>query len=139
MSTSVSAPLSIQDQPPASASADDIGSSSPAKSKDAKKNEDGDTSLATILVGLSGPSSSGKTTLARLLRTIFDFEVTVSVLVPVPDKDGSGRGGESGNGSDSGRPASLNGDDSARQSQAERWKLTLFVLHEDDFYKTDKE
>lgn len=25
----------------------------------------------TIIIGLSGPSSSGKTTLARLLRTIF--------------------------------------------------------------------
>lgn len=40
-----------------------------------------------ILVGISGPSSSGKTTLARLLRDIF---------------------------------------------------ANVFILHEDDFYKTDK-
>lgn len=45
----------------------------------------------TIIIGLSGPSSSGKTTLARLLRQIFDC------------------------------PGS-----------------SLFILHEDDFYKTDK-
>ncbi len=31
--------------------------------------------MGTILIGLSGPSSSGKTTLARLLREIFDVEV----------------------------------------------------------------
>jgi nicotinamide/nicotinate riboside kinase len=30
--------------------------------------------IETILIGLSGPSSSGKTTLARLLREIFNIE-----------------------------------------------------------------
>ena len=54
----------------------------------------------TILIGLSGPSSSGKTTLARLLRSV----VNLSVM----------EGGE-------------------------EYKLSLFVLHEDDFYKVDKE
>ncbi|KAK5944177.1 ribosylnicotinamide kinase [Knufia obscura] len=49
----------------------------------------------TLIVGLSGPSSSGKTTLARLLRQIFNVTA----------------GGIS---------------------------LRLFILHEDDFYKTDK-
>lgn len=32
------------------------------------------TKIETILIGLSGPSSSGKTTLARLLREIFNLE-----------------------------------------------------------------
>ena len=44
--------------------------------------------MTTIIIGLSGPSSSGKTTLARILRSIFP---------------------------------------------------SLFIIHEDDFYKTDKE
>ncbi len=33
------------------------------------------TQLETIIIGLSGPSSSGKTTLARLLREIFNLQV----------------------------------------------------------------
>jgi len=49
----------------------------------------------TLVVGLSGPSSSGKTTLARLLRQI--FSITTNKI-----------------------------------------SLRLFILHEDDFYKTDK-
>jgi nicotinamide/nicotinate riboside kinase len=51
----------------------------------------------TLLVGLSGPSSSGKTTVARLLRTLFSF------------------------------PAAKSDDVS----------LSLFILHQDDFYHTD--
>lgn len=54
----------------------------------------------TILMGLSGPSSSGKTTLARLLRSVVNLSVS--------------EGGK-------------------------EYKLSLFVLHEDDFYKVDKE
>lgn len=54
----------------------------------------------TILLGLSGPSSSGKTTLARLLRTIFHV-------------------------------GTANGHDPSRPS------LSLFILHQDDFYLTD--
>ncbi|RVX75778.1 hypothetical protein B0A52_00134 [Exophiala mesophila] len=54
----------------------------------------------TILLGLSGPSSSGKTTLARLLRTIFHVDRTT--------------------GPDSSRPS-----------------LSLFIIHQDDFYLTD--
>jgi nicotinamide/nicotinate riboside kinase len=62
----------------------------------------------TILLGLSGPSSSGKTTLARLLRTIFN----ISVSSPVA-------------------PSS-----STTQHQ-QQWTLSLFILHQDDFYLTD--
>ena len=54
----------------------------------------------TILIGLSGPSSSGKTTLARLLRSVVNLSV-------VEDR--------------------------------KEYKLSLFVLHEDDFYKIDTE
>lgn len=50
------------------------------------------SSSKTLIIGLSGPSSSGKTTLARLLRQIFNQHT-----------------------------------------------LKLFILHEDDFYKTDTE
>lgn len=53
----------------------------------------------TILLGLSGPSCSGKTTLARLLKEIFNLTLS--------SEDG--------------------------------WKISLFILHQDDFYKTDKE
>ena len=53
-------------------------------------------SSKTLIVGLSGPSSSGKTTLARLLRQIFN--ITTAKIT-----------------------------------------LHLFILHEDDFYKTDKQ
>ncbi len=63
----------------------------------------------TIIIGLSGPSSSGKTTLARLLRSIFNVSVTVPVA---DDEDGTGE---------------------------KEYRLSLFILHQDDFYKTDKE
>lgn len=53
----------------------------------------------TLIVGLSGPSSSGKTTLARLLRQIFDISSSNTALSR---------------------------------------SIRLFILHEDDFYKTDK-
>ncbi|KAF7512018.1 hypothetical protein GJ744_002731 [Endocarpon pusillum] len=54
----------------------------------------------TLIVGLSGPSSSGKTTVARLLRSIFNI------------------------------PAS---------AETNHHSVTLFILHQDDFYKTDAE
>lgn len=54
----------------------------------------------TIIIGLSGPSSSGKTTLARLLRQIFNVHTS-------PKTHGI--------------------------------SIRLFILHEDDFYKTDVE
>lgn len=50
-------------------------------------------SAKTLIIGLSGPSSSGKTTLARLLRQVFNVRPSV---------------------------------------------LKLIIIHEDDFYKTDK-
>ncbi|KAK5046020.1 hypothetical protein LTR84_008807 [Exophiala bonariae] len=56
---------------------------------------------STILLGLSGPSSSGKTTLARLLRSIFNL------TVPSPSSPGATN------------------------------KISLFILHQDDFYLTD--
>jgi nicotinamide/nicotinate riboside kinase len=64
------------------------------------RKHDGRPRPRTVLIGLSGPSSSGKTTLARLLRSIFTPPTTET---------------ETG------------------------CKLSLFVLHEDDFYKTDTE
>ena len=42
------------------------------------------TRRKTLLVGLSGPSSSGKTTLARLLRTVFTPPSTTKVNEPTP-------------------------------------------------------
>ncbi|OAP59679.1 hypothetical protein AYL99_06977 [Fonsecaea erecta] len=58
-----------------------------------------DPRVDTVLVGLSGPSSSGKTTLARLLREIFNLD----------------------------------------HAAEEGWKISLFILHQDDFYKTDQD
>ncbi|KIW35642.1 uncharacterized protein PV07_02327 [Cladophialophora immunda] len=66
------------------------------KDEHASEDPEPDTRLETVLVGLSGPSSSGKTTLARLLREIFNLD-------------------------------------------AEGWKVSLFILHQDDFYKTDQD
>ncbi len=54
----------------------------------------------TLIVGLSGPSSSGKTTVARLLRSVFNI---------------------------------------AASAETNHHSVTLFILHEDDFYKTDAE
>ncbi|RMZ77614.1 hypothetical protein DV737_g4299, partial [Chaetothyriales sp. CBS 132003] len=54
----------------------------------------------TLLVGLSGPSCSGKTTLARFLRTIFTIPASAST---------------------------------------HNRSITAFILHVDDFYKTDKD
>lgn len=66
----------------------------------------------TLLVGLSGPSSSGKTTLARLLRQIFN----------------SNHNNNKSNNTTS---------SSASLSPETERSLRLFILHEDDFYKTD--
>jgi nicotinamide/nicotinate riboside kinase len=74
----------------------------------------------TIILGLSGPSSSGKTTLARLLRSIFNVSVTVPVSVSVPVADTDKDGNVTGTGE-------------------KEYRLSLFILHQDDFYKTDKE
>lgn len=35
----------------------------------------------TIIIGLSGPSSSGKTTLARLLRSVFALENKIRTFI----------------------------------------------------------
>jgi nicotinamide/nicotinate riboside kinase len=54
------------------------------------------SSTRTLIIGLSGPSCSGKSTLARLLRSIFNIKLPGLTL-------------------------------------------SLFILHEDDFYKPDNQ
>ncbi|EER39722.1 conserved hypothetical protein [Histoplasma capsulatum var. duboisii H88] len=76
-------------------------------------------SRKTIVVGISGPSSSGKTTLARLLRTVFTPEsngarIADSGAIEKERADGAGKGG-AGN----------------------REAVKAFIIHEDDFYKPD--
>ncbi|EXJ89478.1 hypothetical protein A1O3_02545 [Capronia epimyces CBS 606.96] len=80
-------------------------------------------SRQTILIGLSGPSSSGKTTLARLLRTIFDLEVSTTTTATTTTTS----------------TPTTTATATATAARPTRWKLTLFVLHEDDFYKTDQD
>ncbi|KAJ5109007.1 Phosphoribulokinase/uridine kinase [Penicillium angulare] len=63
---------------------------------------------STIIVGISGPSSSGKTTLARLLQQIF-----------------------------CGVDLQLNPESTSQESEKENGKLNTFIIHEDDFYYPD--
>ncbi|KAJ5777561.1 Phosphoribulokinase/uridine kinase [Penicillium odoratum] len=63
----------------------------------------------TLVVGISGPSSSGKTTLARLLQRIF---CGVDLLQPI-----SGTG--------------------TAEISTGKLKLNTFIIHEDDFYYPD--
>ncbi|KAJ5273419.1 hypothetical protein N7478_008544 [Penicillium angulare] len=63
---------------------------------------------STIIVGISGPSSSGKTTLARLLQKVF-CRVDLQL-----------------------KPEST-----SHESQNENEKLNTFIIHEDDFYYPD--
>ncbi|KAK2746605.1 ribosylnicotinamide kinase [Onygenales sp. PD_40] len=65
----------------------------------------------TIVIGISGPSSSGKTTLARLLRTVF---------TPAPEQDRHEAG-----------------DGKKDTGEAEEGAVRAFIIHEDDFYKPD--
>lgn len=65
-----------------------------------------------LIVGISGPSSSGKTTLARLLQRIFNG---VSLDSSLPSSSGQD---------------DTNGDDNGD-------KLNTFIIHEDDFYYPD--
>lgn len=65
----------------------------------------------TILLGLSGPSSSGKTTLARLLRSIFNLTIPPASATVTQQDD--------------------------QPLPPPSWKLSLFILHQDDFYLTD--
>ncbi|OOQ90549.1 putative nicotinamide riboside kinase [Penicillium brasilianum] len=69
-----------------------------------------------LIVGISGPSSSGKTTLARLLQRIFNG---VSLDSSLPSSSSSSSAQDDTNGDD-------NGD-----------KLNTFIIHEDDFYYPD--
>ncbi|KAJ4519778.1 ribosylnicotinamide kinase [Exophiala dermatitidis] len=104
-----------KDQPRNPQNQDKDTDTSPSRSRS-------NAALQTILIGLSGPSSSGKTTLARLLRTIFDFEITVPHQQQQPSLTSGADGGQM-----------------QEEGRSCRWKVTLFVLHEDDFYKTDKD
>lgn len=63
-----------------------------------------------LIVGISGPSSSGKTTLARLLQRIF-----CGVRL-----DGSSEAETQG-----------------QSAQHQNGKLNTFIIHEDDFYFPD--
>ncbi|PGG99145.1 nicotinamide riboside kinase [Blastomyces parvus] len=76
----------------------------------------------TIIVGISGPSSSGKTTLARLLRTVFTPE----------SKLGSGAGNAI-----SGAIENKEAERADRDRVGDEEDLKVFIVHEDDFYKPD--
>lgn len=67
----------------------------------------------TLVVGLSGPTSSGKSTLARLLRDIVNRDAAEADATNYGDGDGDGR------------------------SHKPKLRLEVLVLHEDDFYKPD--
>lgn len=60
-----------------------------------------------VIIGISGPSSSGKTTLARLLQAVFHDLSTPS----------------------QGQTQS--------QGEEKRRKINTFIIHEDDFYYPD--
>ncbi|OAX84822.1 hypothetical protein ACJ72_00814 [Emergomyces africanus] len=79
-------------------------------------------SRKTIVVGISGPSSSGKTTLARLLRTVF---------TPESDPRPGFRDAETGVVENK----DTEGADGDRKKDDE--PLRVFIIHEDDFYKPD--
>ncbi|KAL2441045.1 hypothetical protein ABEF95_011459 [Exophiala dermatitidis] len=126
-----------KDQPRNPQNQDKDTDTSPSRSRS-------NAALQTILIGLSGPSSSGKTTLARLLRTIFDFEITVPVGVPSikAGKAEAEAGHGDGTQHQQQQPSLTSGADGGQmqeEGRSCRWKVTLFVLHEDDFYKTDKD
>ncbi|OAT07443.1 hypothetical protein BDBG_16839 [Blastomyces gilchristii SLH14081] len=76
----------------------------------------------TIVVGISGPSSSGKTTLARLLRTVF-----------TPDSKLGGGAGNAVSGAIENKEAERADRDRVKDKEA----LMVFIVHEDDFYKPD--
>ncbi|KAK2795083.1 hypothetical protein FQN50_009794 [Emmonsiellopsis sp. PD_5] len=76
-------------------------------------------SRKTIVIGISGPSSSGKTTLARLLRTVFTPEQQ--------DRDGDG------DGDGDGKKTTTTGE----SEEGEEGAVRAFIIHEDDFYKPD--
>ncbi|PGG98649.1 hypothetical protein AJ79_08804 [Helicocarpus griseus UAMH5409] len=73
----------------------------------------------TIVVGISGPSSSGKTTLARLLRTVF-----------TPERN-------AGCGLAEGDIKDRKDIDRHKKSDRDEEELRVFIIHEDDFYKPD--
>ncbi|RJE24817.1 nicotinamide riboside kinase [Aspergillus sclerotialis] len=62
-----------------------------------------------IIIGISGPSSSGKTTLARLLQAVFHDAST----------------------------SSSSQDQTQNQGEGKRRKINTFIIHEDDFYYPD--
>jgi hypothetical protein len=82
----------------------------------------------TLIVGISGPSSSGKTTLARLLQRVF-CGVRLDGSSDA-DADAQARA----------RARSIQGEDegaSREDGQSECGRLNTFIIHEDDFYFPD--
>lgn len=77
--------------------------------------------LKALIIGISGPSSSGKTTLARLLQRIF---CGVSL-------DGSS--GAEIRAQTQTQTQGTQGDD----GRGQKGKLNTFIIHEDDFYFPD--
>ncbi|EEH45508.1 ribosylnicotinamide kinase [Paracoccidioides brasiliensis Pb18] len=73
----------------------------------------------TIVIGISGPSSSGKTTLARLLRTVFTPEEKAETGPGYADSGPIGKYAPNGG------------------SDRDKKDLSVFIVHEDDFYKPD--
>lgn len=73
-----------------------------------------------LIVGISGPSSSGKTTLARLLQRIFcGVRLDGSSELESKARSTQGEGVSSGGG------------------QSPSGSLNTFIIHEDDFYFPD--
>lgn len=72
-----------------------------------------------LIVGISGPSSSGKTTLARLLQRIF-----CGVRLGSSDAESQTR---------SAQDEGVSGHNWTGQSE----RLNTFIIHEDDFYFPD--
>ncbi|OJD17331.1 hypothetical protein AJ78_02569 [Emergomyces pasteurianus Ep9510] len=79
-------------------------------------------SSKTIIVGISGPSSSGKTTLARLLRAVFTPESNAEI------RPGNKEVGVIGK-----KDTERLGRDRNKNEEP----LRVFIIHEDDFYKPD--
>lgn len=80
-----------------------------------------------LLIGLSGPSSSGKTTVARLLRDIFNSAASVAAAATQSISTTP---------TTSPTPSATTAPLTTNHQQP---PLTLSILHEDDFYKTDED
>lgn len=82
------------------------------------------TDHQTLIVGISGPSSSGKTTLARLLQRIFCGVRLDGSSDADADAQAQARGTQ-------------DGEEVRGNGQSQSGKLNTFIIHEDDFYFPD--